>query len=144
MPWCHEGYSIDEARTWVESRAEAWEAGTEYDFTIIEVSNGDYLGWCGLNNIYNTNQIVNLGYWVRTSRTNLGVATNAARLIAKLGFKNFELNRIEILVAVDNKQSQRVAEKAGATREGILRNRIIIHDKVIDAVMFSLIPGDFE
>jgi len=34
------------------------------------------------------------------------------------------------------------AEKAGATREGILRNRLVVRDKVYDAVMFSLIPGD--
>jgi len=34
------------------------------------------------------------------------------------------------------------AEEAAATREGILRNRLVVRDKVYDAVMFSLIPGD--
>jgi RimJ/RimL family protein N-acetyltransferase len=50
------------------------------------------------------------------------------------------LNRIEILVAVDNLASQRVAAKVGAVREGILRNRLLLHGKIHDAVMFSLIP----
>jgi len=36
------------------------------------------------------------------------------------------------------------AEKAGATREGILRNRLVVRDKVYDAVMFSLIPGPWH
>lgn len=144
MPWCHTDYSIEETRTWVESRAEAWKKGTEYEIAIIEAGTGNYLGGCGLNNIDNTNRIANLGYWIRTSQTKNGIATAATRLLTKHGIENLKLNRIEILVAVDNKISQRVAEKTGATREGILRNRIIIHDKVSDAVMFSLIPGDLE
>ena len=61
-------------------------------------------------------------------------------LLADYGFKELKLNRIEILVAVDNLASQRVAAKAGAVREGILRNRLLLHGKIHDAVMFSLIP----
>ncbi len=146
MPWCHEDYSIEETRTWVGSRAEAWETGTEYDFAIIEAGTGNYLGGCGLNNIDNTNRIANLGYWVRTSRTKNGVATAATRLLTKYGIENLKLNRIEILVAVDNKISQRVAEKAGASREGILRKQTTIRDINIlsDSVMFSLVPGNLE
>jgi RimJ/RimL family protein N-acetyltransferase len=36
-----------------------------------------------------------------------------------------------------------VAEKAGAKREGVLRNRLIVRENVLDAVMWSLIPQDF-
>jgi RimJ/RimL family protein N-acetyltransferase len=43
-------------------------------------------------------------------------------------------------VAIENKASQGVAVKAGAMREGILRNRLLLHGKIHDAVMFSLIP----
>jgi RimJ/RimL family protein N-acetyltransferase len=46
------------------------------------------------------------------------------------------------MAATGNKASQRVAEKAGAVREGILRNRITVHGRVLDAVVFSLIPPD--
>jgi len=37
----------------------------------------------------------------------------------------------------------RAAESAGAVREGVLRNRLTVHDTPGDAVMFSLIPADF-
>ena len=63
-------------------------------------------------------------------------------LVARFGFDELKLRRIEIVAAINNKASQRVAEKAGATREGILRNRLVVRDKVYDTVMFSLIPGD--
>ena len=38
----------------------------------------------------------------------------------------------------------RVAEKAGATFEGILRSRLKLGDKNIDAAMFSLLPEDLQ
>ena len=70
------------------------------------------------------------------------MASAAVRLLAQFGLGKLKLNRIEIMAAVGNKASQRVAEKVGARREGILRNRIVVRDRVYDAVMFSLIPGD--
>ncbi len=144
MPWCHADYSIEESRAWIESRAEAWAKGTDYDFAITDAKDGSFLGGCGLNHIDYKNPIANLGYWVRTSRTRRGVASSAARLLARFGFGKLKLNRIEIVIAVGNKASQRVAEKIGAKREGILRNRLVVRDRVYDAVMFSLIPEDLN
>jgi ribosomal-protein-serine acetyltransferase len=48
------------------------------------------------------------------------------------------------VAAVGNVHSQRVAEKIGATREGILRNRLTLGGKQVDAVMYSLIPEDLR
>jgi len=54
------------------------------------------------------------------------------------------LNRVEIVVATENKASIRVAEKIGALREGILRKRIVVRDNVYDAFIFSIISDDFR
>jgi RimJ/RimL family protein N-acetyltransferase len=86
--------------------------------------------------------MANLGYWVRTSAAGRGVATNATRAAARFGFEQLGLRRIEIVAAVDNIPSQRVAEKAGAVREGILRQRLLIRGKSMDAVLFSLVRED--
>jgi len=56
----------------------------------------------------------------------------------KWAFASTELVRLEILVAISNLPSQRVAEKAGAVREGVLRRRLLLHGVSHDAVMFSL------
>jgi hypothetical protein len=37
-----------------------------------------------------------------------------------------------------------VAEEAGAGREGVLRNRLILGGQVHDAVMHSLVPEDLR
>ena len=142
MPWCHEGYSFDDSEAWSYSRAEAWEKGKEYDFVIISKDDGLLLGVCGLNHFDNENRSAEAGYWVRTSKTNQGVATAATLLLARFGFATLMLNRIEIVVASNNAPSQKVAEKVGATHEGILRKRLVVRDKMYDAVMYSLIPED--
>jgi len=144
MPWCHADYSIEESREWIESQPEKWEQGTDYDFAIIDSENDSFLGGCGLNHINYAAGAANLGYWVRTGRTRRGAATEATLLLARFGFDRLNLNRVEILADVDNRASQRVAEKAGAVREGIMRNRLIVNGKTGDAVMFSLIPRDLK
>ena len=87
--------------------------------------------------------MANLSYQIRTSRTGEGIASEAARLVAQYGFQELGLQRIEVVVAVDNAPSLRVAEKIGAFREGLLRNRLRIKGSPRDAYMHSLIPSDF-
>jgi RimJ/RimL family protein N-acetyltransferase len=142
LPFAHKDYSMKETKDWVKSRPKEWKKGHSYEFVILDAKGGTIIGGCGLNRIDKENRCANLGYWVRTNRTGEGVATAATILLAKWGFEVLKLARIEILVATGNERSLRVAEKAGARREGILRNRINIHDRMHDAVMHSLVPGD--
>jgi len=144
MPWCHPDYSIEESRTFIESQPDKWEKGEEYNFAISYNTGGLYLGGCGLRIIDRNIGIANLGYWVRTSQTNKGIATAAALLLARFAFNELRLTRVEIAVAVDNQASLRVAEKAGAIKEGILRNKLTKYDNPCAAVMFSLVSQDLE
>jgi RimJ/RimL family protein N-acetyltransferase len=54
---------------------------------------------------------------------------------------NTDLNRLEIVAAVENIPSQRVAEKAGAIREGIARSRLFLNGRFHDAAVFSFARG---
>jgi RimJ/RimL family protein N-acetyltransferase len=83
--------------------------------------------------------VVDLGFWIRASAAGKGLATAAARLISSFGFEELGLLRIEILVAVENAASERVAQKLGALREGVLRNRLFLHGRSHDAAVHSLI-----
>jgi ribosomal-protein-serine acetyltransferase len=144
LPWCHENYSIDESREFIGSREISSQGAEWYSFGIFETDGGRFLGGVGLNFINRVHQMANLGYWVRTSAAGRGVATAATRLAAKFGFEQLGLHRIEIVAAVDNVPSQRVAEKADARREGVLRNRLLIRGESVDAVLFSLVPEDLN
>jgi len=140
MPWCHAGYSLEEARSWIATQQELTRQGLAYDFSIRSETGG-YLGGCGVNQINRVNLFANLGYWVRSSAMGRGVAPAAARLVAEHVFRATDLVRLEIVCAVGNVRSQRVAEKVGAQREGVLRSRVLIPSGPSDAVMYSLIRG---
>lgn len=144
MPWCHPDYSIEDSKSWVMSRGTAWEKGEEYSFMIFEIKSGAFLGGVGLHHIDKLDRCANLGYWVRTCRAGQGIAPAAVRFIAQFGFQQLNLNRLEIIIDVGNKPSQRVAEKVGAQREGILRKRIWLADAAHDALMYSLVAEDLD
>ncbi|HUG53180.1 MAG TPA: GNAT family protein [Vicinamibacteria bacterium] len=137
MPWCHAGYAIADAREWTASRPAMAAQGREYDFAIVDVE-GRFLGGCGLNQINHAHGFANLGYWVRTGAAGRGIATAAARRLADWAFRNTGLVRLEIVCAAGNERSQRVAERAGATREGLLHDRLLIHGRPHDAVMYGI------
>ena len=142
LPWCHENYALEETREFLRSRVDPEQSEEAYSFGIFDQTSERFLGGVGLNFIKRVHQIANLGYWVRTSAIGEGVASKATRLVARFGFAELGLQRIEIVAAVSNIASQRVAEKLGAVREGVLRKRLLIRGEPQDAIMFSLVRED--
>lgn len=143
MAWFHDGYSDHETSEWVNVVRRRWETDEEYAFVITEAASpGAVLGACGLAGVDPVHRRADLGYWVRTSASGRGVATESAALVAHWGLGDMGLHRIEIVAAVGNGASQRVAAKAGAVREGVARNRFLLGGTALDGVVFSLVPAD--
>lgn len=94
--------------------------GVAYYFAIVDAMSGAYVGGISLDLIDRTTGVANTGYWVRTSRTGRGIATAAVQLVPEYAFRRVGLKRVEILVALENAASNRVAQKAGAAYQGIV------------------------
>jgi ribosomal-protein-serine acetyltransferase len=142
LSWCHPGYSLQDSLRFLEKRADAFEKEGEHAFAITDRASGRLLGAAGINQIENAALRANLGYWLRTSATKQGFAAQATLLVARWAFETLGLERIEIVAAAGNHASQRVAQNVGATREGIARKRLRVHDVQHDAVVFSLVRDD--
>ena len=132
----------DALQHWLEAQASDRLLGTGCHFAIVAAAGGAFLGGCGLTNFNRRHHFANLYYWVRTSATGRGVAAAAARQAARFGFEHLGLARVEIVVDCRNAPSLRAAARAGARREGLLRGRLRAGEAQVDAIMFSLIPGD--
>ena len=141
LPWCHPGYEIGDARGWLSGQVERWAQKSEFQFGIRSEA-GEYLGGCGINGINREHGFANLGYWVRSSATARGVAPEAVRLVRDWAFSNTDLSRLEVLVAVENTRSARVAEKTGASFEGVLRMRLRLHGRMHDARLYAFTRSD--
>jgi len=144
MAWCHPAYSRDEAELWVDSLPVSWRERTAFSFVAERVSDQKILGCCGLSHLNWQHQLANLGYWIRTTETGNGYATASALLLARWAFSELALTRLEILMGTENTQSQAVARKIHARYEGVLRNRLVLVDRIMDASCYSLIPRDLE
>ena len=143
MSWAHDGYSIQDSRDFIRITRARWDERTLFAFAIVDVIDGSVLGGCSLSHIHPVYHLCNLGYWVRTSRRGEGIAGRATILASRFAFEQVGLVRVEIVVALENKASTRVAEKVGAHYEGVLRNRMVVAREIYDAHMYSLVPKDF-
>jgi RimJ/RimL family protein N-acetyltransferase len=139
--WCHAAYGVADSHAFVEQCVTNWANGTAFEFAIFDAQTAAFCGGIGLNQPNVRHGFYNLGYWVSPAHQRQGLASLAVQQLAQAAFADLPaLNRIEILTAPDNEASQRTALSAGATREGVLRQRLREHDgAVLDAVLFSLV-----
>jgi RimJ/RimL family protein N-acetyltransferase len=141
MPWCHARYSESDAAGFIRAAREDAQKGSAHAFVIVEET-GRFAGGCGINQINPSTGVANLGYWVRSTAAGRGIAPAAVLLLVKWAFEHTPLHRLEIVVAVGNLRSQRVAEKIGAHRDAVLGKRTLVHGSPSDAILYSVLRPD--
>jgi RimJ/RimL family protein N-acetyltransferase len=81
-----------------------------------------------------------IGYWCRTRFAGNGYVTEAVRGITAFAFEHLGARRVEIRCDALNRKSARVAERAGYTLEGELRNAEVSADgRLRNTLVFSVI-----
>jgi RimJ/RimL family protein N-acetyltransferase len=85
-----------------------------------------------------------LGYWLLPEGRGRGRATRALRLLSRWALSQAGVARLELSTSPENAASQRVAERSGFRREGVLRSYHVVDDRREDAVLFSLLPGELD
>ncbi len=138
MPWASERYSESDAMDWIERRLDE----TAFPLVILDEQRR-IVGATGYNKVDSLSHLANLGYWLRSDAAGHGYATAGAALTIAYAIEHAGLHRIEILMAVENEASRRVAERLGATYEGVMRQRLWCADeRHHDAHSFAFIAGD--
>ena len=129
-------YTEEDARAFLDGEV----APEEYRLAITLA--GEVVGGIGMG-VNSHDYRGTIGYWVARDARGRGTCTRALRLLAGHGLEELELQRLELITDPDNLASQRVAEKVGFQREGVLRAHLRHPDgRIRDAVMFSLLPGE--
>jgi RimJ/RimL family protein N-acetyltransferase len=137
IPTVPRPYTEDDARAFV--RGEIPGIG-DHQFAITE--GGRLVGSIGLG-INERSRNGAIGYWCAPQARGRGLTTRALRLLCRHALEDLSLERLELITDPDNVASQRVAEKVGFRREGVLRSHLLHPDgRRRDSVMFSLLPGE--
>jgi len=116
-------YTHTDALAWVALADERWRDGTMGAFAIEVDGLEGPVGGVGIHFFGGLDAgSAEVGYWVAEEARGLGVATAATRLAAEWAFESHrDLVRLQLRADVENAASNRVAEKAGFSREGVLR-----------------------
>lgn len=117
--------------------------GEALDLALVEP--GDHaavLGGVTLHEIRADLGRAAVGYWLDPGGRGRGAATEGVRLLARWAFAALPIGRLELTCGPDNVASQRVAERCGFTREGLLRSYVPFQDGRRDSLIYSLLPDD--
>jgi RimJ/RimL family protein N-acetyltransferase len=109
------------AAGWLARYEEGWRDGSRAGFAI-EAPDGAFLGLVMFVQLEHQGRQGEIGYVVAPAARRRGVATRAVRLLTEWGFSELRLERIELWIDTTNPGSERVAERAGYLREGVLRS----------------------
>jgi RimJ/RimL family protein N-acetyltransferase len=135
-------YRETDGRAYLLQRYDMTFTGRAAPFAIVDGHTGGLLGAVALIRIEWPHRRAEVGYWLAREGRGAGHATRAVRLICAFGFGTLALERVDLLAATGNAASQRVAERAGFTREAILRSHMRMGSGRLDMVVFGLLAGD--
>src|SRR5580765_8197273 len=117
------------------------ESGRLLALAALDVPSDEVVGAGMLHHLDAERDIVEIGYWVLPQARGRGVATTIARLLAKHAF-TLGVERVAAYVNVGNIASERVLERAGFTREGVVRSMPKPDGSRVDKTLYSLLPGE--
>jgi RimJ/RimL family protein N-acetyltransferase len=138
IPTIPHPYTEEDARAFLRG-----EATPAHEAMAVELD-GRVVGGIGMG--LNSHEYrATMGYWVAAHARGQGICTRALRLLSRHALEELELQRVDLVTDPDNVASQRVAEKVGFQREGVLRAHLRHPDgRIRDSVMFSLLPGELR
>ena len=142
LEWYRPGYSESDAQQWIAHCIAGWASGDLFAFALFDAADARFLGAVGISHRDRAHNFAGIGYWMRASARGRGLASRLGRKVAAFGFGHVGLARIEIVAAVDNLASRRTAERIGARFEGVQRARLRVGERMHDAAMYALVPGD--
>jgi RimJ/RimL family protein N-acetyltransferase len=116
VPW---DYTEAEALAWIERQRQKRAAGAVLAMAILAPDDDQALGNVNLAELDGGGREAEIGYWLVPEVRGKGLATAATSLLIDWALHNLALDRVEFAILPENRASQRVADRVGATPEGV-------------------------
>jgi ribosomal-protein-alanine N-acetyltransferase len=145
LPWARMDYENTDTSSFIRESINAWKEDRAWDYSIrLKSAPGRHVGNISMWTVSKLGKIVEFGYWVRSDETSRGICTEALRLLLNEAFTNLGYHKATLRIAVGNDASDAVARKAGFTREGILREELLIRGNWVDHTLWSLLDREYR
>jgi ribosomal-protein-alanine N-acetyltransferase len=135
-----DGMTEEQARAWVERGLEWWPRGLAR-FAVTVPPSDDCVGQMGIQFDFAAHR-AEAFYWLDRRARGRGIAAEALDLVTRWAFRDHGIVRVQLVTHLDNERSQRVAERCGFRREGVLRAWEPVKDDQPDVVMWSRLADD--
>ena len=133
-------YTAADARQFIQSIAQA-RPTTTFAITV----GGEAVGGTGFSPGADVERYsAEVGYWLGEPFWGRGLTVEAVRLLSAYAFGTCGMLRLFALPFADNAQSVRVLEKAGYTREAILRASSVKHGAIRDQALYALVNQNWK
>ena len=109
-------------RDWLGRYEAGWLDGSRAGFCVRGVTDDAFLGFAAIVQLDLEKREGEIGYMIAPAARGRGVSARAIELLTRWGFDELGLERLELRIDVMNIASERVAERAGYRRDGVLRN----------------------
>jgi RimJ/RimL family protein N-acetyltransferase len=130
-----------DADAFIQNTLTMWRDGTGAAFAIVDAADNRLLG--AVTRFGPEGHQATFGLWLAPGARGRGVGTRSLRLVADWTFATTEAIRLDTFIMVGNEASDRMVERAGFRREGVLRAWDLHHGGVpVDCVVYARIRGD--
>lgn len=136
--------SIDEALEEIAWYQSTFDENSGIRWGITLKGHGKVIGSFGFLNKVPRHFRSDIGFELSQDFWGQGIANEALEAVIKYGFEQLNLQRIQALIEPPNNSSQKLVERNGFIKEGLLRNYEFTCGKFDDLFMYSLIKQDFE
>lgn len=136
----HHQFTEEEVRTWVATRRDHHDRA---DWAIVRRDDEQVLGEAVLHELDAANAAA--GFRISLAGPQVfgrGYGTEATRLVVDYAFTGVGLHRVGLEVFAFNPRAQRVYEKCGFVREGVLRDALLWDGAWHDAIVMAILATD--
>ena len=114
--------SIEKEREYLKSNEKFRKENSQWNYTVLFDNKIVWAIWVKIN--LHTSFIWEMWYFLDEKYWWKWITTHAVKLLEKICFDELNLTRIELLMKLENKASEKVAIKCGYNKEWICRNRL--------------------
>jgi [ribosomal protein S5]-alanine N-acetyltransferase len=126
--------------SFTEAAGEEGEKPSAYWFVIADPESGEAIGEIGLVDISWPNRRAGVSILVLPGSRRAGIGREAIEVLVSWAQGVLDLHRVEIHTLPENAPMQRLAEAAGFTREGVLRDYSYERGRLADNVVYARLP----
>ncbi|QQE78331.1 GNAT family N-acetyltransferase [Alicyclobacillus sp. SO9] len=132
--------TLEETKSFVETSLTRFATGIGVP-TCIWYDN-QLIGSIGLH-ISKANRSASIGYWISKEYEAKGIMTKCCKAMIDYGFRELDLNRIEIRAIKENIRSRAIPERLGFKLEGTLRQDVQLYDAMADTIVYGLLAQEW-